>query len=217
MHILVEQHLKVPPPPHRLGAECYAADRRDAVVLRRTTHDNALTPGCQAPTHQRGQPEAGFVEKSAVCPATPGFSKNARKLIRLPAFYLLVIALTCPDLRLVTGPVQPPPKQSPHLVGVILDAEVALNELAHTGRRPQVVGKTVSGGSLMKKAFQFLHLKVCQAASATRGWFAGKAVGLPSHPSPAMQRCRPDSEDASANSRAFTQGKRIKTCPAYGL
>src|SRR5438876_743840 len=107
------------------------------------------------------------------------------------------MALARPHLRLVTGPVQPPPKQSPYRAWVIGDAEVLANELGHTGRGPQFVGKAVDRGSLEQETLQLVHLRIGQPASGPGNRFGAEILPLPSHPSPAMQGRRADAKNAS--------------------
>src|SRR6266496_1512258 len=110
----------------RLRAERYAADGRNPVVLRRTAQEHPRASWGQRPTHQGRQQEASFGQKSDVCPAPPSLPEDTRKLIGLPAFYLLVVALAGPGLGLVPSPGEARPCQLACLFGVSRRAGPAL-------------------------------------------------------------------------------------------
>ena len=136
-------------------------------------------------------------------PASPGIAEDAGELIGLPAFHLLVIALSGPPLRLVTGPVQATAEQAEDVVGVVLDAEVAVDDLGDAGRRPQLVGEAVGGSPLVQESFEFPQLKVGQPAFGTGNGLGGEAVALPSHPPPTVQGGACDAQDAGHHGGSF--------------
>jgi hypothetical protein len=121
----------------------------------------------QCATHQGLKHEARFVEESDVGLATPRFTEDAGELIGLPAFYLLVVALPGTSLRLVAGPVQPPAEQAADVGRVILDAEVAEDDLGYSGCGPQFVGEAVGRWPLREELFQFGQLGIAKAAFGT--------------------------------------------------
>src|SRR4051812_41116127 len=98
MHVLIDPHTEVQPYTHRLRTQSDATDNRDAIVLVAATHDHTLAASGQGPTDQRRQHEARFVQESDMCLATPGLAEDARELIGLPAFHLLVVAFAGPLL-----------------------------------------------------------------------------------------------------------------------
>jgi hypothetical protein len=121
-----------------------------------------------------------------VSPATVGLTEDAWEFVTLPAFHLLVVALPGTPLRFVAGPVQATAEQTADVFGVILDAEVPLDEESHPSGRPQFIGETVGRCPLQEKLFQFGQLGVRESAFGPGGRFGGEAVSLASHLSPAV-------------------------------
>src|SRR5215208_2877476 len=148
MHVVIDPPPEVQPHVPRLRAERNATDRRNAVVRSRARHDHALAAWGQRATHQGLKQEARFVQESNVAAAPVGLTQDPRELVGFPAFGLLVVALACPLLRLVAGPLQPTPEQPPGIIGMILNAKPSLDELADTSGSPQLGGEAMGGGPL---------------------------------------------------------------------
>ena len=113
----------------------------------------------------------------------PSLTENGRKLIRFPAFDLLVIAFPGPSLRLVRSPVEPMSQEATDIVGVVGDAEMLLNEPGDTGRGPEFIGVAVCSGALTQELFQVDELSIRQASFCPRRWtssLANRTSRLPS-------------------------------------
>src|SRR5450755_1325528 len=117
----------------------------------------------------------------------------------------LVVAFPRMLLGLLAGPLQSPPEHPTQVIGVVADAEVPLNQHSHTLAGPQVVGPAVSHGSLVEQGFQGNPLSVGQSRHGAMGKLGHQAVRLPGQSSPAMQRCRRDTQNTRDNGRRFSR------------
>src|SRR5271170_3323726 len=100
-------------------------------------------------------------------------------------------------------PVQPPLEQFTDVFGMILDAEVPLDNLGDPSSSPQFVRKTVKRGALVQEPFQLAQLRIGESAFSTGTEFGREALALASHPAPAVQRGACDAENASQHRRGF--------------
>jgi hypothetical protein len=91
------------------------------------------------------------------------------------------------------------------VVGVIVDAEVALNQHGNTLGGPQVVGPTVNQRPLAEQGFQGNPLLVRQSRRGAKGTLGSQAVRSPGQSSPTMQRGRRDTQDTRNISRRFSR------------
>ncbi len=122
--------------------------------------------------------EARFVQESDVRPATVSLAEDARELISLPAFTFLDVAFRGTPLRLVAGLVQVTVEQPTDVFGVVLDAEMPLDEKSNPSGSPQLIGETVGRCPLQQKLFQFAQLSVGESALGTGSGLCSEAISL---------------------------------------
>src|ERR1019366_4931119 len=202
--VLAQQH-EVQPHTQRPGTDRDGADQADPVVAVRTDHDRRLTTRGQGPPYCRRQQKARFVQQSDAGAASERLTEDARPVIGYPPLHLLVIALPRMLLGLLASPVQAPAEHPPQVVGVIVDAEVALNQHGNTRGGPQGVGPTVNQRPLAEQGFQGNPLLVRQSRRGAKGTLGSQAVRSPGQSSPTMQRGRRDTQDTRNISRRFSR------------
>src|SRR5207253_2365670 len=120
------------------------ADYREAVVPIRTVLKGGLPAWRQGAPDFRRKQKARFIQQGDAGTALKSLAQDARPVIGYPAFHFLVVAFAWVFLGLLARPVQASFQQLAHMVGMVLDAKVAVNQHRHARCGPQMVGPTMN-------------------------------------------------------------------------
>src|SRR5262245_9246658 len=194
--LVVAQQHEVQSHTQRPRTEGDRTNHADAVVFVRAVQDGRLATRSQGTSDHGGQQKARFVQQSKASLTLERLADDAGPVVGYPAFHLLEVLFAGAFLRLLRGPVQTLIEQPADVIGMVINAEVALDQYGDPLGGPQVVGPTVRHSPLVEQALQSNQLLRAETRRAARGGLDSQSVGLASQASPTTQGGTSNAKDA---------------------